>query len=409
MRVYLQEKVESFKSIVYTFDSVTKPLNLGDIKFEETKIGFFNSEKHLHQTISKFYKSSDKPLLIIRLDWEEHAQHLNLLKFLIDKIEIDNLAKIENNKKSFCIVIHTNFKINEQTYKLLNKYKLSFLSDYDQIMIDNLDDKMIEIGDILFLPIDTLILEEKIIKLNEATKDLIVNSINKLKYVDSHGIFKLEEFEKNIYEYKKNLVLSFSSDHETFKTLTTYFQRYIFENIKESAIRFDLKDWRLQILTDRTFLELTFDIKLILKHFISNMIAYPFVDLLNVIEKYFPFDSFLNQLDDKLKSEMFFKVLNEEINENSHIRAKNANQANEIIAYFNLKLPFIRKECEMFERIPEMEKTIGAIISIERLLDPNTENYYQNLNKIRELSIFSKKQSKINQFFINLLIKIIER
>jgi hypothetical protein len=399
LRAYLQEMKEPFKSIVYTFDSVTKSLNLEDIQFEETKIGYFNSEKHLYQTISNFYRSSCKRLLIVRFEWEEHAQHLNLLKFLIDKVEIDNSAKIASKKKSICILIHTNIKMNEQSYKILNKYKLSFLSTYDQIMIDNLDDKMIEISDILFLPIDQLIVEEKILKFNEAAKDLIMSSINKLKYVDSHAIFKMQEFEKNIYEYKKNLVKSFSSNHGPFMKLLSCFQNNIFKTIKESSNSLEFKDWRLQILTDRTFLELTFDIKLMLKHFISNMITYPFVDLLYVIEKYFPFESLVSQPNDPLKSEIFFEVLNQELNENNQTKAKNANQANEIVAYFNLKLPFIRKECEMFEKIPEMEETIGTIISIEQLLDPEIKIYNQNLNKIRELAKFFKKTVESKSIF----------
>jgi hypothetical protein len=67
-------------------------------------------------------------------------------------------------------------------------------------------------------------------------------------------------------------------------------------------------------------------------------------------------------------------------------------------------------ECEMFEKIPEMEETIGNIISMEHLLDPNTEIkvYNQNLNKIRELTTFFKKTVESKSIFRQ-LIKIINR
>ena len=398
---YLKEKSnEAFKSIVYTFDSVTKKLNLDNIQYEETKIGFFNSEKSLHQKITKFYKSSEQ-LLIIRIDWEEQAQHLSLLKFLIDKIELDNAAKLANKKKSICIIIHLNFISDEETDRMLNKYKLSFLSGFDQIMLDNLDDKTIGISEILFLPIDELIVNEKIVKFDEINYDLIVNSINKFKYVEDNVQEKKEEFNKKIYEYKRSLVKNFASNNKTYNELTAILKNKIFENIKKGDFDAEFKDWRLQILVDNSMLQLTFDIKRMLKHLINNKIMYPYLQFFYQIEKFFPFDCLMNNTDthdDDVQNRIFFDVINDELRDDNRINVKNANQANEIIAKFGLKLPFIIKEYEIFQKVPEIEKSIDQIISIERTLEGEDINN-QKKNKIRDLATFCKETVRAKSFY----------
>ncbi len=105
--------------------------------------------------------------------------------------------------------------------KELNQFKLSFLSGYDQIIFDKLDEDKNKIFDLLcfdmliedkneisgfsnkieILSMNKIIIEEKIVKFNEIIADLIVNSLNKFKYVDD----RLNNTEEKIYDYKKNI------------------------------------------------------------------------------------------------------------------------------------------------------------------------------------------------------------
>ena len=85
----------TFKCVVYTFDNIALRLNLDiDPKtFKEIKIGIHKSEKSLNHAINDYLKSEIENLLIIRLEWSQHAQHLQLIKFLIEKLKLDYQKK----------------------------------------------------------------------------------------------------------------------------------------------------------------------------------------------------------------------------------------------------------------------------------------------------------------------------
>jgi len=159
LSMYLKNLIEensSSKCIVYTFDSVTKPIELNDLgDYEQIQIGEIEFEKDLNDRLANAYASKAKKIIILRLDSEKDRQHLSLIKFLLDKIELENNDEF---KLQVCIIIHLNLKIDKDLDKQLSLFNLSYLSGWDQIMLDSLDDKMFEIVDYAKLSLKEIIL-----------------------------------------------------------------------------------------------------------------------------------------------------------------------------------------------------------------------------------------------------------
>ena len=203
----------AFKCIIYTFDNTAKGLNLEiDPKsFKEIKIGVYKSEKSLNQVISNYFKSDDETLLIIRLEWSQHAQHLQLIKFLIEKLEMDyqkNETKQNKIKKSFCMIIHQEYSASKLLLKSLNKYKMSFLSNWEQIMLDCLEDKGVNLVDLMSENSNDLIRKENVVKFSEIFYDLATSALNKMNYKCNN------EFDEKIHTYKQLLLLKIFDNNE---------------------------------------------------------------------------------------------------------------------------------------------------------------------------------------------------
>ena len=436
-----------FKSVVYTFDSVTKKLNdiLIKIPHVETNVGFFNTEKELSFELSKFYENPLKQLLIVRLDWQSHAKHLSLLKFLIDKIERDFRRKNDCvNKKSFCIIIHLKPNLDEMKYKDLNKYKLNFLSGYDQIMMDNLDSKLFdfEISELVFLPFNKIISEEHVVKLDELYYELLVNAINKFKYTDISVFQNRDNDEQKIYDYKINLIKYLNSNKVFPQRLLDILKKKIYEEF-DAADSNEFKDWHSEILKGSSILKITFNLNVILKQLIMSKILKPFMELFYQFERFLPFDSLINSFingDDKMPISILDSFIKYENELNFQIKAKNFNQSNEIVVLFGLQLPFMRKEYEILENIRDLNPLISKIDSIESnsIQNPNILQQFKRefcylvssksiiqacLNEKNKKEIFEKylhdmvylkysnffeNDKKLSLFLISLIKKLIE-
>jgi E3 ubiquitin-protein ligase RNF213 len=207
----------AFKCVVYTFDNIAQGLNLDiDPKtFKEIKIGIHKSEKSLNQAINNYFKSDLENLLIIRLEWSQHAQHLQLTKFLIEKLKLDyqkNETKQVKTNKSFCIIIHQEYSASKQLFKSLNKYKMSFLSEWEQIMIDSLEDKGLDLLGLIFENSNDLIRNENVVKFNDVFYDLATSALNKMNYKSNKKFIK--EFDEKIHTYKQLLLQKFFDTSE---------------------------------------------------------------------------------------------------------------------------------------------------------------------------------------------------
>jgi len=236
---YLKNKLQEsdkvgFKTIVYTFDSVVQELNLKLANnFVEIKIGVFRTEESVNKEINKYFLDQDKKILIIRLELSIHAKHLQLLMFLIEKLELDHKKKHPYNPKSVCLLIHIDFFADHDLLKSLNKYKMSFLSEWEHIMIDRLNDKFLLLNTLIHNNSHDLIRNENLVRFEDLFGDLVTNALNKFNYAAD---------EKRIYSYRKHLMnLIFEKTNDNIKIrnmLIEWFKTNIWasQNIKSKKL-----------------------------------------------------------------------------------------------------------------------------------------------------------------------------
>ena len=385
-KTYITEN-QDFKALVYTFDNITKDLNLDREKYKEIKIGNIKAEKFMIEEIKRFAQS-DKLTLIIRLDWRRDAHHLNSIKFLIDRMKLQ--------KKKVCILIHLHF--NGDIEKNLNKYKLTFLSGYEQIIFDRLDEKKTDICDLLNLKFDEIITHEKIIEFKEIVPSLLVNCISKFKYIDENSI----ESSQKIYEYKKNILKYLTSNE---KLVCGLLKEKVFESINNTQFNI----WKLEILTDDNLF--SFEWKSVMKNMIISAITIPFIQYLHILERHFPFECLLMSENNNTEEieKLFLVIAKNELENKSQIMSKYANQSNVINVHFGLKIPFIVKELEIFKNT----STISIINEFERriaYMEPeiSSDDKNQILNKIKESKEEYKEFYSANCLFSTANGKVLE-
>lgn len=356
-----------FKSIIYTFDNIAKDLKLNSQAYDEMKIGVYKTEHSVNKDIRNFFASQEKNILIVRLELIDHSKHLKLLKFLIEKLEFD-YKKTNQIKKSVCLIIHIDFFSNDDLLKTLNKYKMSFLSEWEHIMIDCLNDKFLLLKDLIQENSQDIMKNENVVKFEDIFHDLVTNALNKFDYIDD-----IDELKENrIYTYRKTLMIIISDNNNEIRlALIEWFKKNIWysSNIKGYLN----KDWRLEIISNEDLLMITYDVKKLILDWIVDRLMFPFVEQFYSIEKYFTFESIFRK--NKTSSEIFIRHLN--ILENKPLNNNcllNANQANQINAFFNLNIPFILKEYEILENLEENNK---KFLEINKCQDKKEINEYK--------------------------------
>lgn len=362
---------DSFKSVVYTFDNVHKSLKL-DLKVEytEIKIGNFKSEITLTQVLIEFFKSETSRLLLVRFKWKEDHKHLKLVKFLIDKFE--NSSK--NQCKSICFLIHIDFYENFEQ----NSSSISFLSGWDQLMLDNLDNKFLNLTNLITKTTGQVLTSEKVFTINEVFGDLLQNSLIKINYNQIYSLSGDNSAEL-LQKYKNILTNSFGDKSDLIELI----KRKLLSHYET----FSSKDWRLEILANENLLKYGYDINFLLKNLLQEEISMEFFKIFYSLEKYFPFESFFSFDQSKdcylIMREIFYEIIQEHFESSnlSDLKVLNANQSNRIDAVLGLKFPFILKEIEILDNIIEKDE----------------ENLENLLKQIEKTSIYNKYSRFINQ------------
>jgi hypothetical protein len=115
-------------------------------------ISAFESEIGIDKEIEDFYTKDDLKIIILKFTPQD-LDKISSIKFLVDNIEKE---KENENKKMFIFMIfltrfiqdkYSNEEIEEKTIK--GKELISYLSNYNQIFIDNLVGEKVSIIDIL--------------------------------------------------------------------------------------------------------------------------------------------------------------------------------------------------------------------------------------------------------------------
>ena len=409
---------------------------INDSKTNKIFISSLKSEKNFERQIKEFYNNKSQNLCLLKFS-ENELNQLSHINFLVDSslkdLEIiekkeNNLVKVDiksDNKRVFYFVVHSkknedninkskiefNDNINEENFTLskniliivyLTRHfksdninikseenespsMISFLSDYNQIFIDNLEAINLNFLDFIHKDIGEKILKN--IDLDKIMKNKIFPILSRFKY-KIKGVYR----DINSKNYINNITSKILNNSENIKDL---FKEYIIKFLKEknNAIRdlFDNKNGNFQ--RDGDF------ISSILYYFEKEINDY----LLHLI---FYFEKKQILLTKLLKNEFYlkFKEIQNYIEYLINNYFQNKNKENEIsvgnnigILILNLNIPNIRTN------FIELGKYINEEILDEYLNNDQSLIKLRNDQIIREeqINIKSEEKRKIKELIIN--------
>ena len=221
-------EIQNHKNVIYTFSRIFDGLMDDESEIDNKIISNYDYEKLIHDFIHKFY-NSNKKFMVIQIK-EELSEHLNHLLNIIDIYTKNNNIPVSGKYEDLKYVIIIVYLQREIFYTLDNKPKeknfISFLSSYNQMLIDNLKGENISI-----------------VELYDLTNDKLFN----LKYNENNNIKIFFDKEK---EFKTLLYQGFM--RFSYKFLNKLNDKITEENYHEEATR-SLKTGNqyLQTIQDR--------------------------------------------------------------------------------------------------------------------------------------------------------------
>ena len=201
------------KNIIYTFSTdldVIKNLkninnknfgfNINEENIKKIKIRGIKTENILEKEIEAFMKKDKYKVCLIQFTPEE-AEFMNYIKFFIEFKE----KETEIPPKIYIFIVHMNRIFNNQKNKNVRDLKetISFLSDYYQIFIDNLNgDEKIELSEVIKSKNEELF--ERFFNLDEEIKNNIFKTTTYMNYNISSSILDLNK--NNYVETMKSFI-----------------------------------------------------------------------------------------------------------------------------------------------------------------------------------------------------------
>ena len=119
------------------------------------------------------------------------------------------------------------------------------------------------------------------------------------------------------------------------------------------------KDWRLELITDKSLIKFTYDIKRMINHLLLSMTEKSFMEIFHRIENYFPFETLFKKAQDEKIIEIFFQIFNKLLGEKKPFM--NAEVSNFVHVCFDLNLPFFLNEIEIVNRNNEFKQEINKL------------------------------------------------
>ncbi len=250
------EKVDKNKLVIYTFSPYFKDLFkenynvkienkiFGNICKDNTLEIIFNeklSESMLNYFFEIYYEKNNCNLFVIHFK-DKHSKYLKYIKFLLD----DYHKKVnENQKKIFLFIIH--IKKNKQNVEKYHSNFFSFLSEYQQITIDNIaEQKNFSIIDLYKKTNENLLLTKELFDINliikkEFSRQIIgmnkncnISFIDKLDNLSYNGILEsIIKAIQNLIKNYDNLLRQFFIDYSNLKYKDDDFIRFFVEKIEK--------------------------------------------------------------------------------------------------------------------------------------------------------------------------------
>ena len=289
--------LEHKKNVVYTFSTdldiirningiENKKFNLKirDENIKKIKIRGIKSESQFDNELNYFLENDNYKICLIQFTSQEE-NFMNFIKFFIDNKEKEEGVQ----KKIYIFIVHMNRifnSINEKAnfnrlkekkeYKNLNE-DFSFLSDYYQIFIDNLNgDENINLTKIIDSKNEDLL--ENYLDLEEELKNNVYKAITYMNYDISLSV---KELNKDNYKVKMKNFLQNKENHIIRKLINNCIKR---ELIKNNIIELLYKRKRDKELEQEG--NIILQKKVACKFFNELLISQYDLDILGLIKKY---------------------------------------------------------------------------------------------------------------------------
>ncbi|CAG9325373.1 unnamed protein product [Blepharisma stoltei] len=223
----IDDKSDFDKLIAFTYDKKIseKIFNTNDDeKIIIKEMVMYSSKKDLTKELKSFYKSEEKNVFVLEVDFGEECNHLPLVKFLIDKLNTENPSL----KKKFCIVIHIKRNIKYSSNMMIFEW-------WKMKMFDCLTTCPFEITDEIILSNSkSLIMSDHIFDFSKEIEYLVEKCMLSFKVEINAG--KSYEFNN----YITNTVKTIGTDPD----ISAHFKDKIWKYLKTVNIK---QDWRIEI------------------------------------------------------------------------------------------------------------------------------------------------------------------
>jgi len=357
------------KYVIYTYTSVLEKLNLPVKLFAERNIFAIKKEREIERFIREFFKG-DQEILILRFQEEDYI-HLNLVKFIIEKIIAERAEANEKIQKSIFIIIHLRKDLEGETHYF------SFLSDWIQLTIDSLNVKSKLSFDFCFkASLDEIF--EKYFQgdLQAQIKEMLNKPFMKLDYTT-------RQFSKYpITNYIDNIINCISKD----EVLQQHLIKFICNEMAQKH------DWKEELLCNPNFAKRNQSLLEILEDRINMKIEDSLTKIIYALERDSMLDWYVSR-SEKVRSkkasiEKIFYQNFDNIKTNN-LNLRRGKQENPVEKVWGMSIPGSLFEIQRM--VAAYEKDAEKVVQLEDSIKIERDDVEQN---IRDIKVIKKKIEK---------------
>jgi len=187
-----EPKIQVDKCVVYTYTNIMEKINL-DENHHECLAETFKQQEDVVKELETFIKHEKQECLIIRF-LEKNCKHLKLLKFLVES-SISSMKEEPKVRKSLVFVIHI-----QKDSNFIPEY-FSFLNDWEQVVIDSLNDKFnLDFQKCFEFTLKQIFEEFYQEELNRQLNHLLSKAFMRLRYM------RKDQYNGNISQYTSEMI-----------------------------------------------------------------------------------------------------------------------------------------------------------------------------------------------------------
>ena len=276
----------SLKFFIMTHSSihtdVTRYLHRS-ISCQVEKLGAFKSEKQLSKHIEQFWLSLDKQLLLIQCEPSIDAEHMSLMKCLIEQSHESYLEKCridgETAMKSIGIIVHLQ---RGEPSQASERWKFTFLRSWKQATIDALETPNVPINNLLGHSVVTL-MEQKTMCLKTTIADQLMWCFTRLKY-PQHCITDAESVDQTVLDLKSSSHMMKYLEDIVLRWINKHHDKAQKNEYRSSQLQ--ACDWQVEVSCDKNALLRSSTLSGALIHYIDHLVRRPLAKVSYTVRYY---------------------------------------------------------------------------------------------------------------------------